>query len=384
MELAFAGAFGLPLARLPGIPDWQPGCAFAQGNSGRREEQYIMDGKAVPKSFYDASTLVSQGLSLLHANRNQEACLKFKDAVAIAPDFAEAHHNYGLALAKTGQLAPAEEQFKLAIKLNPTLDGSWLSLGGLYQSTGRIADAIEAYTQFMRRFPGNRDAEKVSSLIEGLEKVQAAKAASGNLKLPPPVGDDYLADVDSDGINRWPASKFPLKVYVADGTGVPGYSPAYGTILKSSFQDWAKCSKGLISFVFVNDRSKADIECSWLADSSKLSNSAESGETRMAISAKYGIVHGTIKLLTMPILPGQKVTDNSVRMMCLHEIGHVLGLTGHTTNPDDTMFYSSTISARWNDLSERDSNTIIRLYSPNQATTQTPAAVTPAPQPATQ
>lgn len=332
-----------------------------------------MDGRVVPKSFYDASSLMSEGLSLLHQNRNQEASVKLKQAVAIAPDFAEAHHNYGLALAKSGQLSAAEKEFQLALSLNPGLDGSWLSLGGLYQSTGRVKEAITTYQQFIERFPASKDAPKVASLIKGLERVQAAKEAAGSVVLPPAVGDDYLAEVDSDGLNRWEPSRFPLKVFIADGSGVAGYSPAYSTILKTSFEDWAKCSRGLISFVFVKERSKADIECSWLADSSKLSNSAESGETRLLSSKLHGIVHGTIRLLTMPILPGQRVTDNSVRMMCLHEIGHVLGLTGHTTNPDDTMFYSSTISARWTNLTQRDANTIVRLYSPLPQTTPTAA-----------
>ena len=88
--------------------------------------------------FYEAGQLVNQGTALLRSNQNKEAADKLSRAVLIAPGMAEAHHDYALALAKLGQTQPALDQFKLALNLNPNLDSAWLSMGGLYQSTGNI------------------------------------------------------------------------------------------------------------------------------------------------------------------------------------------------------------------------------------------------------
>ena len=104
--------------------------AYAPSAAPQSGEQYMMDGKPVSRSFYDAGQLINQGTTLLRANRNQEASVKLQQAIAIAPDFAEAHHNYGLALAKLGNIPTALEQFQLALTLKPNLDTSWFSLGG--------------------------------------------------------------------------------------------------------------------------------------------------------------------------------------------------------------------------------------------------------------
>ena len=154
----------------------------------------------------------------------------------------------------------------------------------------------------------------------------------------------------------------PLKICLHSGVNVAGFDPQYDTILRKSFDDWAKASNSLVSFRYVTAADQADIDCSWTADAHKFANSAEAGETRLS-SSKAGLIRGTIQLLTVQLMPGMPVTPNRIRIISLHEIGHVLGLTGHTPNPDDAMFYSATITDQWRNLSQRDANTIIRLYS---------------------
>jgi tetratricopeptide (TPR) repeat protein len=336
-------------------------------------DYYIMDGKRVPRSFYDAGQLILEGNTLLRANRNEEASVKLQQALAIAPDFPEAHHNYGLAMAKLGNYPAAIEQFQMALKLKPTLDSALLSLGGMYQSTGRMQEAIKTYKEYLTRFPQSPDASKVASLVQGLQREYSNSSKPGaptHLGTTPPstaAPDDYLADVTRMGTLRWPEDHLPLKVYLRPGAKVPGFDPKYEAILKQSFDDWARASGGTVKFVYIPTPAQADIDVTWTSDPSKLANTAEAGETRL-ISNRFGVVHGTIQLLTVPLLPGSTVTPSRIRLISLHEIGHVLGLTGHTSNPDDTMFYSSTISDSWRDLSTRDAETIARLYAPSKTT----------------
>ena len=40
----------------------------------------------------------------------------------------------------------------------------------LYQSTGKVDEAIKTYKEFLVRFPNSYDAPKVASLVHGLQK----------------------------------------------------------------------------------------------------------------------------------------------------------------------------------------------------------------------
>lgn len=363
-------------------------------------EQFFMGGKQVPREFYDAGILVNQGTALLRKNMNKEAAEKLAQAVQIAPTMAEAHHDYALALAKLGSRDAAIKEFKQALELNPTLDSAWLSLGGVYQSSGNIADALQAYREFLNRFPKHPDAPKLALLVQGLQKEFALssgvnpptgsadglsslqKAGSGDVSFVEPTrdgtkrsptfsslpkagaSDDYFAQATRDGVSRWPAKRMPLKVYISDASDIAGYKPIYGKVLKQTLEDWSRASKGGFEFEDEDDPRKADIEIYWQSDGRKLKNAAESGETILT-KDRTGIVHGTVQLLTVPTLPEMPMTENRMRQITLHEIGHALGMTGHTTNPADAMFFSSTVEDQWKDLSQRDINTIMRLYPNN-------------------
>jgi len=344
--------------------------AFAGAAKSQTGEHYEMDGKPVPRSFYEAGLLLTDGNNLLHASRYQDASIKLKEAVNTAPEYAEAHHCYGIALTRTGNLPAAVEQFHLAIKLKPSLDQAWISLGGVYQSAGQIDDAIKTYKEFLTRFPRDPQAAQVASLVQGLQNEVGysgktdGKPRFGTSAPAAPSPDDYLADVTRNGTLRWPANHVHLRVYMRPAIKVTGYMPKYDAIARQAFVDWSKASRGVVQFQFQSVPANADIEFSWLSDPSKLVNKAEAGETKLTNNSA-GIVHGIIQILTVPLYPAMPVTANRIRQISLHEIGHVLGLTGHTSNPNDAMFYTNTAADEWRNLSPRDVNTMTRLYSPN-------------------
>jgi tetratricopeptide (TPR) repeat protein len=324
------------------------------------DEQFLMDGKVVPRSYYDAQSLVNDGTILLRSNRNKEAADKLAQAIQIAPSFAAAHHDYALALVKLGKPQDAIKEFKTALSLDPTLASAWLSLGGTYQSSGKLDDALDAYHEFLTRFPNDPDAPKIAKLVQGLQNLQLSTGATVGGAAA--AASDYYDAAVRDGKSIWPASHIPVKVFIGSGLDTAGFKPRYAEILKQSFSDWAAASKGAISFAFVGDAKSADIECYWVSDPRLLHNPAEDGEARLTKS-NAGLVHCTIQLMTIPNLPEMPMTENRMRHNSLHEIGHALGITGHTTDPRDAMFFSSSLEDTWKDLSSRDANTIVRLYS---------------------
>lgn len=342
-----------------------------------------------PPAFADtdpesqASQMLSNSLMLIRANRNEEAATQLRKVVSLAPNSAKAHHSLGLALAKLGDNTGAIESFRKAISLNPALDSAWLTLGGLYQSMGKLDDALATYDEFITRFRSNAQladsCKKVSQLMEGLQKEQkslkstreatAALAAGYPLKnsvLNTPADslhDDYLPEATRNGIVRW--SKMPIKVYMRDAHGVPGYKQAWGAILQQSFRDWEKASKGLVRFEFLDEPTPDCLETLFIAVPGKdagLVNDAEAGEAMM-YTLNGDLHHGTIKILTQSFSSVLPLTDNRIRFICLHEIGHALGLSGHTDSPDDIMFLSTSFKDEWTDLTPRDARTIQRLYS---------------------
>ena len=121
----------------------------------------------------DATVLVNDGTELMRANRNVESLAKFQDALKLCPTSVVAHHNMGLVLQKLGRLDEAEKEYKSALELAPARGTTVLSLGGLYQQQKRPADAIAAYQQFLKLDPKNKDAAKVTNLINGLARQPA-------------------------------------------------------------------------------------------------------------------------------------------------------------------------------------------------------------------
>ena len=109
--------------------------------------------------------------------------------------------------------------------------------------------------------------------------------------------------------------------------------------------------------------SVADIVCSWTSDPSQLSKRSESGETQVFVGPEGVIQNAKIILLTLPITSLRAVSDNLIRLVSLHEVGHALGLLGHSQNPADVMFFSEPLTDERKELSTRDSKTIVRLYS---------------------
>ena len=156
-------------------------------------------------------------------------------------------------------------------------------MGGLYQSSGNIPAALQAYKEFVTRFPRNPDASKVASLMQGLQR----EYSNGGVAAPGTSTDkDYFAEATSLGFVRWPASRMPIKIYIKDGSDVFGYKLSYDKILRDSFDAWSKASGGLLTFKEVTDPSSADMSalgCPTLTSWSMRQNPAkpESDETAL-------------------------------------------------------------------------------------------------------
>lgn len=181
-----------------------------------------------------------------------------------------------------------------------------------------------------------------------------------------PTNGDYLDAVGAQGLFRWSAARMPLKVYIQDGFGVPGYRPSFKGFMVKAFDEWARISNGRLSWRQVSSPAQADIVCSF-SDTARTAGHGgfEAGVTQTIIQENRFTGESSIQAAKMSILTqwrGRQFTDMDVYKTCLHEVGHAYGLQGHSNNPSDIMYFA--VNPRQSaTLGQRDANTIARLYT---------------------
>lgn len=173
------------------------------------------------------------------------------------------------------------------------------------------------------------------SSIYTQEKKLAEKRAIINKK----VGENYIDSVLSFGtLVRWNPESFPLKVY-AD---IPQNAPEFHEQeIKNAFQRWEDTTQGFISFVFVDNEDTANIICSYPKN---FQRSCESNKTSTA-SRQYftydkdgNILRSNIELTTTDC-NGETYPRDLIYAIILREIGHSLGLRGHSGNFSSNALY---------------------------------------------
>jgi tetratricopeptide (TPR) repeat protein len=328
---------------------------------GAQDMQYTANGKPVSREVYEAMCLTNESGELLKLNKTDEALQKMLKAVELAPDLPEAQCNLGLTLGRLGKTDEAIEHLRKAISLSPELVLAWLNLGSIYQTTGQTDEALRVFKECLQRFPHNENATKLQSMITILEKELASHPPASVAAKNAGASEDYFSDACTRP-SKWAAERMPLRVWFSVGDSVPGFQPAYATVAKEAFHEWGEASKGKVSFTFVEDREYCDITFDWTDDVRKVSQPAEGGEARV-FPSNAGIHKASIVILTTDPAPELKLTPALMKIVCLHEIGHTLGLIGHSSNPKDIMYSTIPIAYEGRTLSDRDQATLRHLYS---------------------
>jgi Tfp pilus assembly protein PilF len=101
-----------------------------------------------------AQDYLKEGLLQAGEGRDAEAAKAFRKALAIRPNWAEAHSLLGSALTRAGSLNEAEKELRKAVQLKPDYAEGWNYLGEFLQKRGKTREAQEAFAKakkFARR-----------------------------------------------------------------------------------------------------------------------------------------------------------------------------------------------------------------------------------------
>lgn len=344
---------GIRLQKLSGLVfivvlGLQPTCVLAQ--------QYMVNGKPVSESFAEAMKLVNQAIASIQAGKIEDALAIGHHAVTLAPESALTHAVLGSAEARSNDPDSAIEEYKQAVAIDDQRPEFWYSLGSVYQSAGRSTEAIDTFKQFLKRFPDNPRCKLVKSGLTILEKELKTRPASSSIN-----GDDYFGDATKLGEAKWAATRMPLTVCILSGLNVDEFKPEYADLAKEAFLSWASASAGKVSFQFVEKPNNADITLRWSTNSKDLSQPAEGGEAKVMRRGER-INSATIVVLTIMPVKELVMNDQLMHFICLHEIGHALGIVGHSPNRADVMYCSIPLSFDKCALTERDAKTLQHIY----------------------
>jgi Flp pilus assembly protein TadD len=94
-----------------------------------------------------ARNYLKEGLILAGEGRSADAVKPFRQALAIMPNWAEAHSLLGSVLAETGKYREAEAELRKAVALKPDYAEGWNFLGDFLKKQGKDKEAQEAFRQ---------------------------------------------------------------------------------------------------------------------------------------------------------------------------------------------------------------------------------------------
>ena len=160
-----------------------------------------MSAPAAPPGVAPAPDLshLRRARALRGEGRSDEAVAELRRAVALHPDWAEAHHQLGNALKVAGAYAEAVASLRAAARLDPAQAAIWLNLGVACLERGQLGPAEECFRQALALEPFRPEARNVlghTLLLRG-RCAEAARELKRALELRPgyPAAHDNLGRV---------------------------------------------------------------------------------------------------------------------------------------------------------------------------------------------
>lgn len=207
------------------------------------------------------------------------------------------------------------------------------------RDAGRERAALQRSEQSLRE-----TADSAAAVLEWADSTELDPAAAQNpdvrevySDLPAPERDAFriqftidargegtylqeLLDTHDGWSFRWPDRRSePLRIWVQEAPR-PGWRREYTPLVREAFSAWGDLGLPFL-FTFTTDSARAEIHVTWVDRFAE----RMTGRTLWRHDQHGWIVGGNIQL-ALHLPDGRPVTDEGVRAIALHEVGHLIGL----------------------------------------------------------
>ncbi len=289
-------------------------------------------------------------------------------------------YQVGLSLYAQGDYLTASRYFLQAVGENQNNPNAHYYLADSYLKLNRLSEAQAEYQKILAMAPNSQAARfsrlGLTNLRDYLDNVngerwrKAGGTGPGALKDSysgePVAGDDYLELVLEGGRRvRWALPKMPLNVYIEQTPlNIRNFQPGFVAQVRKGLDVWCRVLNNQLSYRQVSRKEDADIRVSWV---NTIDTQGHNGDGGTAYTAGLMVPHlrddqiqyMDVKIATFDI-EGKPQNPDIIYAVAIHELGHSLGLLGHSDNAGDIMFAQNQHIIQ---PSRRDMNTIRNLYT---------------------
>ena len=201
--------------------------------------------------------------------------------------------------------------------------------------------AYEQYQYIADNYPntqiGNYSKQEAEKVRQRINHINTSKANDKG---------DYVSELSHT--SKW--LHMPIKVYIEPSL--------YKTTAVKAFLEWENKTYSKVRFVLVSNPNAAKIKVHFVDKFGPNEKSEALGYTLLRYWQNVNLSAQIKVLKSTP--SGDSVSEEQMYHVVLHEIGHALGITGHSSNSNDIM-YPNTFTNQVS-LSKRDLNTINAVY----------------------